>query len=279
MFPRFYNHTEYSGLETHITNSYTNPLLQLLHYTYPIRTLARSHIATDCQREYCLFCELGFMVAMLQDAHGTNCQSTNFCKTVGVLATSTSFETFPPLDCAHASIANNLIDLMDYGIESPDHNYAHMIQSFHRFLMDTLAAEGNAPTQNPWLVPRQIQSDGGVVHDDLAPNPAPSPITQLCGVDAKNIITCGSCGAVREKENMVHVTDLVYPKKVCCSNIFLRLHVLSQRWLGSSERPCTPVRPCVHCSVLHPPSHDTQGDVYKLLQAVCYLREPQVDRE
>ena len=84
----YYNHTDYSGLETHIVNSYTNPLLQLLHYTLPIRELAKSHITIDCQREHCLLCELGFVVRMLEDARGTNCQSSNFCKTVGVLAQS-----------------------------------------------------------------------------------------------------------------------------------------------------------------------------------------------
>lgn len=84
----FYNRTVYSGLETHITNSYTNPLIQLLHYTTPFRILARSHSATDCLREHCLFCELGFVVRMLEDAKGVNLQSTNFCKTVGVLAHS-----------------------------------------------------------------------------------------------------------------------------------------------------------------------------------------------
>ena len=70
-------------------NSYTNPMLQLMHYTLPIRELAKSHITTDCQREHCLLCELGFVVRMLEDARGTNCQSSNFCKTVGVLAQGT----------------------------------------------------------------------------------------------------------------------------------------------------------------------------------------------
>ena len=76
-------------METHILNSYTNPMVQLLHYTHPIRQLAKSHITTDCARENCLFCELGFVNRMLEDAHGVNCQSSNFCKTVGVLAQST----------------------------------------------------------------------------------------------------------------------------------------------------------------------------------------------
>jgi PAB-dependent poly(A)-specific ribonuclease subunit 2 len=107
-------------------------------------------------------------------------------------------------------VAHNLIELMDYGIESQDHNYAHMIQSFHRFLMDTLAIEGNSAPNNPWIIPQRTYSELDYTLNEMAP----SPITQLCGVDAKNIITCGSCGAVREKDNMVHIIDLVYPKKV-----------------------------------------------------------------
>lgn len=86
----FYNRTPFSGLETHILNSYTNPLVQVMHYTMPIRRLAKSHITTDCPREHCLLCELGFVTRMLEDARGTNCQSSNFCKTVGVLAQSKS---------------------------------------------------------------------------------------------------------------------------------------------------------------------------------------------
>lgn len=82
----FYNKTDYSGLETHILNSYTNPILQVMHYSVAIRILAKSHIATNCPREHCLLCELGFIVRMLEDASGINCQSSNFCKTVGVLA-------------------------------------------------------------------------------------------------------------------------------------------------------------------------------------------------
>ncbi len=67
-------------------------MLQAMHYIRPIRRLAKSHISTDCNREHCLLCELGFVVRMLEDARGTNCQSSNFCKTVGVLAQSTLYE-------------------------------------------------------------------------------------------------------------------------------------------------------------------------------------------
>ncbi|KAH8102953.1 PAB-dependent poly-A-specific ribonuclease subunit PAN2 [Cristinia sonorae] len=183
----YYNNTEYSGLETHILNSYTNPMVQLLHYTHPIRQLAKSHITTDCARENCLFCELGFVSRMLEDAKGVNCQSSNFCKTIGVLAHGV-----------------NLIEIVDYGRESTNTNHAHMIQSFHRFLVDNLTSEGNAYPQNPWLIPPPAGT---------ASDPAPAPITQLLGIDAKNVIICTNCHAIREKEQMLHVVDLAYPRK------------------------------------------------------------------
>jgi len=82
----FYNKTDFSGLETHILNSYTNSMLQVMHYVLPIRRLSTSHTTTNCPREHCLLCELGFVVRMLEVAQGTNCQASNFCKTVGVLA-------------------------------------------------------------------------------------------------------------------------------------------------------------------------------------------------
>ncbi|EJF62633.1 hypothetical protein DICSQDRAFT_154466 [Dichomitus squalens LYAD-421 SS1] len=182
----FYNRTPFSGLETHILNSYTNPLVQVMHYTLPIRRLAKSHITTDCPREHCLLCELGFVTRMLEDARGTNCQSSNFCKTVGVLAQM-----------------NNAIELIDYGKESAELSYAHMIQLFHRFLIDHLSSEGNSFPHNPSLLPNSGPAD--------LLSPAPAPITQLLGIDAKNIIVCTSCHAVREKENMTHLIDMTYP--------------------------------------------------------------------
>lgn len=183
----FYNKTDCSGLETHILNSYTNAIVQLMHYVQPIRLLAKSHITTNCPREHCLLCELGFVSRMLEDAHGTNCQSSNFCKTVGVLAQ-----------------ASNAIEIVDYGRETTDVDYAHKIQTFHRFLIDHLSSEGNAFPHNPQLWRRTSDSQ----------SLAAAPITQLVGIDAKNMITCSNCKALREKENMTHVVDLTYPRKV-----------------------------------------------------------------
>ncbi|KAM0556901.1 hypothetical protein ACHAPJ_005574 [Fusarium lateritium] len=78
----FYNRTRYSGLETHISNSYANSLLQMMHFTPVIRNLALQHAATACVGEICLLCELGFLFDMLQKAEGSICQATNMLKTL-----------------------------------------------------------------------------------------------------------------------------------------------------------------------------------------------------
>ena len=82
---RFYNKTPYAGLENHITNSYGNSLLQVLHYTPLVRNLALRHAASSCLEEHCLLCELGFVFDMLQKAEGSTCQATNALKTLNSL--------------------------------------------------------------------------------------------------------------------------------------------------------------------------------------------------
>lgn len=77
---RFYNKTQYSGLETDITNSYLNPLLQLLKYTPLFRNAALHHAASTCVAESCLLCELGYLFDMLEKAEGQKCHATNFLK-------------------------------------------------------------------------------------------------------------------------------------------------------------------------------------------------------
>lgn len=78
---RYYNKTKYSGLETHITNSYLNSLLQLFKFTPPIRNLALHHAASSCIADGCLLCEMGFLFDMLEKADGLSCQATNLLKT------------------------------------------------------------------------------------------------------------------------------------------------------------------------------------------------------
>ncbi|KAH8176889.1 ubiquitin carboxyl-terminal hydrolase domain-containing protein [Sarocladium implicatum] len=78
----FYNKTKYSGLEIHISNSYANSLLQLLHFMPLVRNVALQHAATACVNDTCLLCELGYLFDMLQKAEGLICQATNMLKTL-----------------------------------------------------------------------------------------------------------------------------------------------------------------------------------------------------
>ncbi|EAU33798.1 conserved hypothetical protein [Aspergillus terreus NIH2624] len=78
---RFYNQTNFSGLETHIANSFTNALLQLLKFIPLVRNVALHHAASSCVFENCLLCEMGYLFDMLEKANGQNCQATNLLKT------------------------------------------------------------------------------------------------------------------------------------------------------------------------------------------------------
>lgn len=117
----YYNQTQYSGLETHITNSYANPLLQIIRFTPLIRNLALRHTASPCLFEACLLCELGFLIDMLEKAAGLNCQASNFLKTFGGNSTAMSL---------------NLLE--GY---APNIALTNMIQAFNRFLMDRISSE------------------------------------------------------------------------------------------------------------------------------------------
>lgn len=103
---------------------------------------------------------------------------------------------------------SNAIDLVDYGREPTELDYAHMIQSFQRFLFEHLIFEGYDPSSNPIIVK-------GSSYESHQPNTAPAPITQLVGIDAKNVVTCLHCGETRSKDNMTHIVDLIYPRTVC----------------------------------------------------------------
>ncbi|KAF2110710.1 ubiquitin carboxyl-terminal hydrolase-domain-containing protein [Lophiotrema nucula] len=117
----YYNQTPYSGLETHITNSYANPLLQLCRFTPMIRNLALRHTASPCLYESCLLCELGFLIDMLEKAAGLNCQASNFLKTFSGLSNAVSL---------------NLLEEM-----APNVALTNLIQAFNRFLLEKVSEE------------------------------------------------------------------------------------------------------------------------------------------
>jgi PAB-dependent poly(A)-specific ribonuclease subunit 2 len=125
----YYNYTKYSGLETHIVNSYANALLQLYRFTPVVRNLALDHTATDCGYENCMLCELGFLIDMLEKAKGKSCQASNFLKTLSKL-----------------SSASALAVLEEHTVNTP---LSVMIQNLNRFLLNTMEENNRLISANP----------------------------------------------------------------------------------------------------------------------------------
>ncbi|KIO23414.1 hypothetical protein M407DRAFT_78054 [Tulasnella calospora MUT 4182] len=218
----YYNKTEYSGLETHIMNSYTNAIVQSLFYILPLRAHAKSHITTSCDIEHCLLCELGFLARMLEDAKGTNCQASNFCKVIGRKPQATA------------------LSLIDYALDGVNPDYLTMIQQFNRFVMEEMASEGST-NPNPVIVPQELKaSDQG--------SPTPPPVTQIFGMSSKTVATCGQCRAAMERSHSFHVVDLNYPRKQLPHEPPVSLpHSISQLLTTSIQRETSYRSTCQNC--------------------------------
>lgn len=191
----FYNKTQYSGLETHIANSYTNSVLQALHYTTPVRACAKAHIAVDCLKEHCLLCEAGFLFRMLEDARGVNCQASNF---------SRAFSFAPQAALLGLFVAED---------EQVKQEPALLIQKFSRWLLTTFGVE------DAIVPPCQLdpQSNGRL-----------PPISQVMALTGEMGNTCLSCGNTSVKEFTAHVVDLLYPRASSTFASILRASLLRE---------------------------------------------------
>ncbi|RKP36537.1 ubiquitin carboxyl-terminal hydrolase-domain-containing protein [Dimargaris cristalligena] len=140
----FYNKSPYSGLETDITNSYCNSLLQALFYLPAFRAVAVAHMTLACPLDSCLLCELGFLFRMLEDAHGANCQATNFLRV---------FSTIRQADA---------LGLLEPAKPSPQTAFGALIQNAVRFMLQQFHQEYSQPELPPlpttWAAYGSIQS-------------------------------------------------------------------------------------------------------------------------
>nr|XP_018265891.1 PAB-dependent poly(A)-specific ribonuclease subunit PAN2 [Kwoniella dejecticola CBS 10117]OBR88049.1 PAB-dependent poly(A)-specific ribonuclease subunit PAN2 [Kwoniella dejecticola CBS 10117] len=185
----YYNRTTYSGLETDILNSYTNALLQAIHYILPIRKVATAHICVDCKKEHCLLCEAGFLFRMLEDAKGRNCQASNF---------SRAFSATPQASA---------LGLMDDNDKSTA-PYGSLIQNFNRWLLSTFSNESIVEGDTFNVRTKSI----GDLSLDKEKNTV-SAIDQVLGLQIKTTNTCRSCGFVSARDTTLHAVDLIHPKK------------------------------------------------------------------
>ncbi|CAG8494661.1 13748_t:CDS:10 [Funneliformis mosseae] len=178
----FYNKTHYAGLETHITNSYCNSLLQVLFFTPVLRSITKSHIGSDCTKENCLCCELGFLFRMLEDAKGRNCQASNFLRAFGTIPQVLALGLFEP--------------------DEPDEKtpYSMLIQNFNRFILEQLHQECNSNNN-----PRLLKSL------PLEKTPL-SMIQQLFGMQVASISKC-QCDTQTDRLTTPFVLDLQFSSK------------------------------------------------------------------
>ncbi|WVQ83826.1 PAB-dependent poly(A)-specific ribonuclease subunit PAN2 [Cryptococcus sp. DSM 104549] len=230
----FYNHTTYSGLETDILNSYTNALLQALHYTGPIRAVATAHICVDCKKEHCLLCEAGFLFRMLEDAKGRNCQASNFSRAFS--ATSQAYA----------------LGLMDNNQSTKSTApYGSLIQNFNRWLLSTFSTESIVEGSTFDLLRSASpsgESDGAPeLLEKMSIKDGQSAIDQVLGVQLKTTNTCRSCGFVSERESTLHVVDLVYPKKTNPAPTFADVLRSSIQRDSSTKATCSN---CKHFALL-----------------------------
>lgn len=121
----FYNRTQYSGLETQLANSYTNPLLQLLRFSPLFYNACLEYVARyNTVDNISLLNELGLLFDMLHKANGKHCRASNFLKTLSLTPQASK------LGLIHDDITG-----------SQPASSAHLLQSFCRFLLDCIALD------------------------------------------------------------------------------------------------------------------------------------------
>ncbi|ETI19337.1 hypothetical protein G647_09169 [Cladophialophora carrionii CBS 160.54] len=122
---RYYNKTPYSGLETHIANSFVNSLLQLYRFVPLLRNVAIQHAATSCVAGNCLLCEFGFLFDMLEKANGQNCQATNLLRAFGASREAANLSLFEHLSAANVTpLSTNIQAVNRFFLKQMAQDYA-----------------------------------------------------------------------------------------------------------------------------------------------------------
>ncbi|OAV97453.1 hypothetical protein PTTG_26056 [Puccinia triticina 1-1 BBBD Race 1] len=223
----FYNNTQHSGLETHIVNSYTNSLLQVLYHTLPVRKVAESHIALSCTTPNCMLCELGFLFKMLDDAQGVNCQTSNFSRAFSINQRAIALELMDHQHqefCLHQSqIMPRLGDQSTNTQKIPisSKSYSSLIQLCHHFLLDQIAEDASKiSADHPFEslrshpVNTQIKTTNTTTSVATISNHLlPSPIADIYTTRWQTTQSCPSCHHQISRTSFTKVIEMTYPRK------------------------------------------------------------------
>lgn len=230
----FYNRTPFSGLETHIENSYANAYLQALHHLIPFRKIAESHAMCSapldpskggCQKDDCLLCQFGFLSKMLEDAKGANCQATNFLRALSGSQRAASMGLMDKDDASNADAA-----------------YSSLIQTFNRFLLETVSvesAEASSPDSTYANMMRRMFVN-----------------TQF------TVQVCGTCGTVSQRPSGSNIVDLIYPRKPLSNELappsdfasILRTSLLRETLAKATCRACNTPASAIRSQRVLPPT-------------------------
>ncbi|PVU96671.1 hypothetical protein BB559_002293 [Furculomyces boomerangus] len=166
-----YNKTSFGGLESNITNSYMNSLLQVLYFSPFIKSIAVKHSKSLCKNSNCLLCELGFLFSMLEDSNGSNCQATNLLRKIGELPEASALDILEP--------------------ESPTVNtaYTRLVQAAHRFILEQTNSQCSADIKGV---------DGDVIS---------KPIEETFGIPLVTSMEC-TCGFVEKRTSKPFAIEL-----------------------------------------------------------------------
>ncbi|KAM7195211.1 PAB-dependent poly(A)-specific ribonuclease subunit PAN2 [Naviculisporaceae sp. PSN 640] len=184
---RHFNKTAYAGLENQISNSYANPLLQLMNYTPLLRNLALQHAATSCLDDSCILCELGFVFDMLQKADGGGtCHATNML----------------------TALSRNPDALREKLIEEENKNpplLTNMVQGLCRFLF------GQTVKDYKRCPPASTRLEQSIFASPREPLATETIVDKVLTMAVKRSHTCRFCRNAYTKSEQSHVTDLLYP--------------------------------------------------------------------
>ncbi|KAI8829400.1 ubiquitin carboxyl-terminal hydrolase-domain-containing protein [Chytriomyces cf. hyalinus JEL632] len=177
----------HSGLETHISNSYTNALLQLFYYTPPLRRVAASHISNlKCSKpKSCLLCELGFLFAMLKDAKGANCQAGNFLNVFAGLKDAGALGLFDEDSVKGVG-----------AVKQPVKDVGVMIHGFHRFILEVISGESGVGVSGLCTENREESEALETV------------MKQVMGLPMRGVNSCNGCGKKDLKDTIAFVIDV-----------------------------------------------------------------------
>ncbi|KAJ3284105.1 poly(A)-specific ribonuclease, partial [Rhizoclosmatium sp. JEL0117] len=219
----FYNKTPYSGLETHIKNSYCNSMLQLLFFTIPLREVAKSHIGKICPKPNCLLCELGFLFRMLEDGKGANCQATNFLYAFGKVPQAGALGLFEhDVTIATGSSAGT------------DNSFSVMMHGFHRFILETISSEAGGG------------SDLLIGHPDQGNS---TLVQQIMGLQVKNVSSCQGCKKEEGRDTVQFVVDVAFKlksdEKIPVDSLLPKFGILLQ---DNLQKETSAKAWCSHCN-------------------------------